>query len=309
MPPSKSLVVPVYKNERNIPELIIALCELSGRLKDDLEVVFVNDGSPDCSVTLIRELTLDAPFAVQVISHSRNFGSFAAMVTGLGAFKGQLVAVMAADLQEPIDLIEKFFEVLADDSVDVVVGARTGRSDGIASSALSNLFWFIFRALIRPDIPRGGVDVFGCSREVAQIVSRLPEANSSLVGLLYWIGFRRVEIGYQRLPRAKGKSAWGLRRRFRYLNDSVFSFTTLPISLILWMGGLGSAVALILSFSVFIAWLSGSIAEPGFTTLALIQLGSTGAILLSIGVVGIYVWRTFDNTKGRPNAIIKLQSG
>ena len=305
MRPINSLIVPVYKNEDNIPDLVAALRGLSKHLEHNLEVVIVDDGSPDNSLALLRELTVDVPFTVQIISHSRNFGSLAAVTTGLGVSRGDAIAVMAADLQEPIELIERFFEVLSDKSVDVVVGARTGRSDGAISSALSNLFWFVFRSLIQPEVPRGGVDIFGCSRQVAEIMCRLPEANSSLVGLLYWIGFNRVEIGYQRLPRRKGRSAWGLRRRFRYLTDSIFSFTTLPISLILWVGAMGSAVALVISFSVLVAWLRGLIPEPGFTTLALIQLGSTAAILLAVGVVGTYVWRTFDNSKGRPNAIIK----
>lgn len=305
MTPTNSVVIPVYRNEDNIPDLIEALRDLQKRLGNDLEVVFVDDGSPDSSRAVIQQLTVDVPFAVQVISHSRNFGSFAAIVTGLGMARGEAIAVMAADLQEPIDLIEKFFQVLSDNSVDIVLGAREGRSDGALSSAMSNIFWAVYRSLVQPDVPRGGVDVFGCSRQVAEIICRLPEANSSLVGLLYWIGFNRVEVGYERLPRRKGQSAWNLRRRFRYLSDSMFSFTTLPISLILWVGAVGSVVALALSFSVLVAWLRGLIPEPGFTTLALIQLGSTAAILLAIGVVGTYVWRTFDNSKGRPNAIIK----
>lgn len=303
--PANSLVIPVYRNEDNVPDLINAVRDLARRFNQSLEVVFVDDGSPDNSVALIQQLTADVPFEVQIISHSRNFGSFAAVITGLGVARGEAIAVMAADLQEPIDLIEKFLKTLSDKSVDIVVGARQGRSDGVFSSAMSNLFWLVYRSLIQPDVPRGGVDIFGCSRQVADIICRLPEANSSLVGLLYWIGFNRVEVGYERLPRRKGKSAWSLRRRFRYLGDSIFSFTTLPISLMLWAGAVGSVAAFALSFSVLIAWLRGLISEPGFTTLALIQLGSTAAILLAVGVVGTYVWRTFDNSKGRPNAIIR----
>jgi len=300
-----SLIIPIFRNETNIPDLLEALQSLAATLSNELEVVFVDDASPDRSRLLIEEGTHHAPYRLQIVEHSRNFGSFAAITTGMGVAQGEYLAVMAADLQEPIELIHSFFEELAKPSVDIVVGARTGRNDGFLSGALSNTFWKLFRVLVDPEMPPGGVDVFGCSRQVADVIIKLPEANSSLVGLLYWVGFNRVEVNYERRPRLEGKSAWSLRMRFRYLSDSVFSFTTLPISLILTVGALGSAVAVVLSFAVFISWVLGQIPEPGFTTLALIQLGSTAAILLAIGVVGTYVWRTFDNSKRRPNAIVR----
>ena len=305
MAPTKSIVIPVYRNEENIPGLIPVLIDLEARATGDLEVVFVDDGSPDKSLELISDLTSDAPFGVKIVRHSRNFGSFAAITTGLRSARGELIAVMAADLQEPPELIEQFFEVLSSDAADIVVGARTGRSDARLSTLMSHLFWSAYRLFVQPQIPRGGVDVFGCTRQVAEIIYRLPEQNSSLVGLLYWVGFRRVEVAYERLPRQEGKSAWNFRRRLKYLNDSIFSFTTLPISLILIVGAVGSVVAFALSIFVFIAWLRGLIPEPGFTSLALIQLGSTASILLAMGIVGTYVWRTFDNSKGRPSAVVR----
>lgn len=302
--PQHSLVIPVYRNEDNIDDLVSALEGLHRRLNGDLEIVFVVDGSPDRSFDLLTGQLSDRDWHTQVISHSRNFGSFAAMVTGLSAARGQYCAVMAADLQEPIELIEEFFETLRDSDVDIVVGRREGREDGALSGALSNAFWWLFRRLVQPEIPRGGVDVFGCTRQVAQTMVSLPESNSSLVGLLYWVGYKRAEIGYRRQPRQKGQSAWTFRRRFRYLTDSLFSFTNLPITVILLVGAFGSAAALLLGIFVFVSWLAGAIQAPGYTTLVLVQLASTAALLLAIGVVGTYVWRTFDNTKNRPHAIV-----
>ena len=305
MAPTKTIVIPIYRNEENIPSLIEALVDLEERVFGDLEVVFVDDGSPDQSVERISDLTGDAPFEVKIVRHSRNFGSFAAITTGLRSARGEFIAVMAADLQEPPELIEQFLRVLSSDTADIVVGARTGRSDAGLSTAMSQLFWSSYRLFVQPQIPRGGVDVFGCTRQVAEIIYRLPEQNSSLVGLLYWVGFRRVEVSYERLPRQEGKSAWNFKRRLKYLNDSIFSFTTLPISLILIVGAVGSVVAFALSLFVFIAWLRGLIPEPGFTTLVRIPLGSAASILLALGIVGTYVWRTFDNSKGRPNAVVR----
>lgn len=300
---SNSLVIPIYRNEENISELVEALTDLYGNLLGDLEVIFVVDGSPDQSKKLIDDHRPTMPYRNLLVQHSRNFGSFAAIVTGFRHSSGNYLAVMSADLQEPIELIQEFFETLPEDEFDIVVGARESRADGWASNIGSNSFWFLFRKIIQPGIPRGGVDVFGCSRQVAETIQKMPESNTSLIGLLYWIGYNRKEIPYVRKAREKGKSAWGFRRRFKYLGDSLFSFTTLPITIITWLGIVGTTVAFSLGVMVFISWLNGDIEQPGYTALILVQLASTAAVLTAIGVVGTYVWRTYDNSKQRPNAI------
>lgn len=300
---SNSLIVPIYRNEENISELVEALSELYGNLLGNLEVIFVLDGSPDQSRRLIDDFRPAMPYRHRVVEHSRNFGSFAAIVTGMRHSSGNYLAVMSADLQEPIELIQEFFRTLHDDNFDIVVGDRESRSDGWASNLSSSIFWFLFRKTIQSEVPRGGVDVFGCSRQVAETILSMPEANTSLIGLLYWIGFRRKEISYVRKPREKGKSAWNFRRRFKYLADSLFSFTTFPISVITWLGVIGTTVAFSLGTIVFVTWMNGGIEQPGYTALILVQLASTAAVLTAIGVVGTYVWRTYDNSKQRPDAI------
>lgn len=303
IPPSNSLIVPVYRNEENISELMEALTQLHGNLSGNLEVIFIVDGSPDQSRSLIEIARPSMPYRHLVVEHSRNFGSFAAIVTGLRHTSGSYMAVMSADLQEPIGLIEEFFLTLGNNDVDIVVGRRESRSDDWLTNLTSNAFWFLFRKIVQPEIPQGGVDVFGCSKEVAEAIRMMPEANTSLIGLLYWVGYRRKEIPYSRQAREKGASAWTFRRRLKYLADSVFSFTTLPITIIAWLGMIGTTVAFALGVFVFLSWLNGNIEEPGYTALILVQLASTAAVLTAIGVVGTYVWRTYDNSKRRPNAI------
>lgn len=300
-----SLVIPIYGNQENIEKLLEALIELFERLEQNLEVVFVVDGSPDRSAAMLEEELPSLPFPAQLVQHSRNFGSFAAVVTGLSFCTGDYCAVMAADLQEPLELIEEFFLELRNPSIDIVVGARNGRDDGMVSRAMSQAFWWLFRSTIQPEIPRGGVDVFGCTKQVATVIIALPESNSSLIGQLYWVGFRRLEVQYQRRARVVGRSSWTLKRKLRYLTDSIFSFTTLPISLILSVGAIGTAAALTLGIVVLVGWMTGSIDAPGYTTLILVQILSSSALLGAVGVVGTYVWRTFDNTKNRPRAIIQ----
>lgn len=299
-----SIVIPVYKNSRNIPSLFERLTELANELGGSLEVVFVVDGSPDDSYDVLRELLPASGFESQLIRHSRNFGSFPAIRTGMKHARGEIIAVMAADLQEPPELVFKFVRLLRTGEFDIAVGRRTGRHDPAASRLSSRAFWALYRRLVVRDMPPGGVDIFACTKAVSTKLLDLREANSSLVGLLYWVGFRRVEVPYERLTREIGKSAWTFRRKVRYLLDSVFSFTDLPLSLLIAAGVAGVLFTLIAGVTILTAYFLGSISEPGYTPLMLVILFSTFTIIVALGIVGTYVWRAFENTKARPLSIV-----
>ncbi|HKJ35663.1 MAG TPA: glycosyltransferase, partial [Solirubrobacterales bacterium] len=242
-------------------------------------------------------------FSARLARHSRNFGSFAAIRTGLGAASGEYVAVMAADLQEPPSLIERFFEAL-EGGEDIVVGTRTGRADPWPSRVSSRLFWALYRRFVWREMPVGGVDVFGCTREFANRLLELREANTSLVTLVLWLGYQRAEIPYERLPRAAGKSAWSFRRKLRYLSDSVYSFTDLPIRVLLFLGIFGVLSSILVATTVAVARLAGAIDVPGYAA-TVIVVALLGAInLFALGIIGAYVWRGYENTKGRPDAVV-----
>lgn len=303
MRPRYSIVIPVYKNEASVPKLFERLRDLASRW-DPLEVILVIDGSPDGSADAIRRELVGAPFAVQLVEHSRNFGSFQAIRSGLAAVRGDYVGVMAADLQEPTSLVEEFFERLQSGEWDVAVGTRESRADPGSSRILSSAYWSLYRRLIQPEMPKGGIDIFGCTREVAERLVALEESHSSLVGLLLWVGYRRVEVPYGRVAREHGKSGWSLRRKIAYFLDSSFSFTNAPITIITLVGILGTLATIVIALTVFISWALGNIPVEGFTALMLVNLGSTGAILIALGVIGSYVRRGFDNSKRRPHAIV-----
>ena len=302
-PITYSVVIPVYGNEATLGALLARLDEVAGRLDEPMEAVFVMDGSPDESLQLLRRLLPEAGIHSQVVVHSRNFGSFPAIRAGLAVARGIYIGVMAADLQEPPELMETFFERLRTGEVDVAIGRRESRADKATTALASRVFWWLYRRTINRSIPRGGVDVFGCTREVATQLLRLDEAHSSLVGLLFWIGYRREEIPYRRAARPSGTSGWTLHKRFRYLLDSVFSFTDIPISLLSTVGLAGGFLTTIAAVAVFVGWATGRIVEPGYTPLMLVMLFSTFSILSGLGIVGSYVWRTFENSKGRPGSI------
>lgn len=299
-----SIVIPVYRNESNIPRLIQELDRISTELDGTLEVVFVVDGSPDQSLVYLRAALPDRPFRSQLVSLSRNFGSFEAIRAGLGVASGEYFAVMAADLQEPIELILDFYDELRGGGCDIAIGKRTSRQEAGVSKWFANLFWWVYRRYIQTDIPKGGVDVFGCNRVVRDCLLQLRENNSSLVGLLFWVGFRRVLVPYQRLARESGVSAWTFAKKLRYLSDSIFSFSDLPIQILLRVGVFGLLLSFVLAVVVVLSKLFGSIAVPGYAPIVLLIMFFGALNCFGLGIIGGYVWRTFENTKQRPNYLI-----
>ncbi|MFN8095538.1 MAG: glycosyltransferase family 2 protein [Vicinamibacteria bacterium] len=299
-----TVVVPVYRNEECIPDLLAALEEMDHRLAGDLEAVLVVDGSPDCSLEILARELPARRFRSQLLGLSRNFGSFAAIMAGLSAGHGDAFGVMAADLQEPIELVLEFRDRLASGRCDVVVGTRTGRCDPLLSRAASGLFWWSYRRLVQREVPPGGVDVFGCSAAFRDHLLALRERNATLVGLVFWLGFRREEVPYVRRPRLHGRSAWSLRRRVRYLLDSGFAFSDLPVRLMTLAGLVGLSLSTVLAIVVLVTRIRGGIPVPGYTATVLSVMFFGGLNSLGIGVLGEYVWRTFENSKGRPGYVV-----
>ncbi len=301
--PRYSLVIPVYRNEENIPDLLSALLQLQRRL-GDLEVVFVIDGSPDRSAAVLGIHLEQAPFAWQLIELSRNFGSFAAIRQGLIAAKAPFVAVMAADLQEPPELIEEFFHVLDGGGYDIAVGVRAARQDPLLTRLTSAVYWSLYRHAVMRTIPVGGVDIFACNSRFRDALLSLEERNSFLIGQLFWLGFRRIEIPYKRRPRLVGKSAWKFRSRLRYMLDSIFAFSDLPITLLLWIGAIGAGFSVLFSIFLIAAWTAGLVRVQGYlpTMLAIMFFGSL--MVLGQGILGCYLWRVAENTKKRPISVV-----
>lgn len=302
----KSLIIPVYKNAENIPLLLVALKELDKQI-NNLEVVFVVDGSPDNSAWMLSQELPSSGLIAQLLILSRNFGSFSAIRAGLQAARGEIFAVMAADLQEPPELVLSFFEALENEPVDIVIAKRESRTDPILSRLASNAFWRLYKKFVVPEIPEGGVDVFACNLIFRNHLLVLDESHSSLVALLFWIGFRRKEVSYTRLARQHGASAWTFKKKYNYLKDSIFSFTDIPIKIVTWVGTIGFLFSVIMALIVFFGRLTGLVNVPGYSATVLTVIFFGAMNLLGLGIIGTYAWRTFENTKRRPSAIIRSQ--
>jgi glycosyltransferase involved in cell wall biosynthesis len=300
-----SLVIPVYRNQANLPRLFQALDGLAPRLPGGFEVVFVVDGSPDQSLDIIRRHVPSWPVRAQVIELSRNFGSFAAIAAGLQHAEGSFMAVMAADLQEPPELVLEFHRLLSSGEADVVLGYRSRRTDPLWSRALSGMFWTVYRRMVSSEMPAGGVDVFGCTSAVRDHLVSLTESNTNLVALLLWVGFRRAFVPYERQARLEGESGWTFGRKVRYALDSIFNFTDLPVRALLWLGTIGTTLALVAGITVFVGWWMERIPVLGYTPLMLVVAFFGGLTALGLGIVGQYLWLTLQNARRRPNYIVR----
>lgn len=299
-----SLIIPVYKNEASLGELLTAVGLIAKQVGEGFEAVFVVDGSPDrCYEELTRALP-DCGFSAQLILLSRNFGAFAAIRAGLVASRGEYCAVMAADLQEPPSLVLDMWARLAKGDVDVVVGVRDTRADPFLHKLASTTFWWLYRRYVVPDMPPGGVDIFACNAAFRSDLLRLEERHSSLVGQVFWLGYRRAWVPYHREARRHGKSAWSFEKKLAYMMDSVFAFTDLPIRVLIRTGGIVAAISGVFGMVVTVSRIAGWITVPGYamTMLALIFFGAVN--LFALGIVGSYAWRAYENTKGRPQHLV-----
>lgn len=299
-----SVIIPVYKNEESIDQLLLEIETLYKKLNGDVSFVFVVDGSPDKSFSLLKERLISQIFSSELILLSRNFGSFSAIRTGIESVQSDFYAVMAADLQEPIDLMVDFYQALKNENIDVVIGTRSSRNDPFFSSLSSKIFWFLYKRYVVPDMPIGGVDVFGCTKKFRNSLLSLPERHSSLIAQIFWLGYEKKVINYVRSKRQHGKSAWTLHKKINYLMDSVFSFTDLPIRLLMKIGGLSSVVMAMIGLLIVLSKITHGISVPGYAMIMLTILFVGSVNIFSLGIVGSYAWRAYENTKKRPHSLV-----
>lgn len=296
-----SIVVPVYYNELNLRPLYQDIkAKIIDVIDFEYEIVMVDDGSGDNSWQVIQELATQDK-NIRPIRLSRNFGSHAAILCGLVHAGGDCAVIKAADLQEPTELILQMYQEWRQ-GYNVVLAVREIRED---KSFFSELYYWLTRKVALPKMPAHGFDVFLVDRKVIQVLKNLDEPNSAITGQILWSGFKTKEIYYDRKEREIGKSKWTLTKKIRLVADTLFSFSTVPITAITWVGTLSCIGSAFWALLVLISKLSNGIGVAGFTTLFIFQLFSFGIIMLTLGVLGNYLWRTFDASRGRPVYIVE----
>jgi polyisoprenyl-phosphate glycosyltransferase len=298
-----SVVVPVYHNAASLDELYRrlagAMATASVRRWD---VTFVDDGSRDESLAVLVRLS-QRNGNVRVLRLSRNFGSMAAIQAGLERATGRCVAVISADLQDPPEKLAEMVELWRR-GAEVVLAARESREDPLSSRLLSWVFYRAFRSMVMKDMPPGGFDFFVVDRKVARVLVASTEKNANLAAAVLWVGFRREVVPYHRAAREHGTSMWTFWKKVKYMYDSLLSYSYVPLRVMTALGALGMLGAL-----AYAAWITGHRllggAEPaGWSSLMVVTLFFNGFVLLSVGTVGEYVWRTLDAARRRPTFIV-----
>ena len=299
-----SVVIPVYYNQDNLGPLYHDIQEkLYIHEEYDWELVLVNDGSQDNSYAVMEELA-EKDERIRIYKLSRNFGSHAAILCGLSKCSGDCAVVKTADLQEPTEMIVDMVESWKKGN-NVVLAVRKEREEGIGQNLFANLYYWLVRKTSLPSMPKGGFDVYLIDRKVINVLMSLDEKNSALTGQILWSGFKTEKIYYTRLRREIGKSRWTLRKKIRLVTDTLFSFSTLPITIVFVIGVISCLGAAVWAVLVFIFKLKGLIGVSGWTTLFIFNLFSFGVTMLTLGILGGYLWRTFDASRNSPPYIVE----
>lgn len=299
-----SIVTPVYYNEGNLKPLYEDIKEkLFCHTEYEWEFVLVNDGSLDASYKVMQELA-EKDDRIKIYSLSRNFGSHAAILCGLSKCTGDCAIVKAADLQEPTELVLEMADRWQK-GFNVVLAVREGREESKQQTLFANLYYWMVRKMALPGMPQGGFDVYLIDRKVINVIMALEEKNSALTGQILWSGFRTDKVYYTRLAREIGTSRWTLRKKIRLVADTLFSFSTLPIKVVTFIGVISFCGSVIWAVAVLISKLLGMIDVSGWTTLFIFNLFSFGIIMSTLGILGEYLWRTFDASRNRPPYIVE----
>ena len=298
-----SIIIPVYYNEMNLHDLYEDLFTKVLQHLEDYELVFVDDGSQDASYAIIQEL-IQRDSRIVSLKLSRNFGSHAAILAGLNHCTGDCAVMKTADLQEPSSMILDMYAKWQTGN-NVVLAIRSDREESVFQSLFSNLYYRIMRRYVLKNMPLGGFDCFLIDRKVIEVLRLMDEKNTSLMGQILWAGFKTDSIYYTRLKREKGKSRWTLQKKIKLVIDSVLSFTYLPVRFMTVIGLIFFLGSVIWAAFIIYQRIFGGIALEGWTTLMAFNLFASGLNLLTLGIIGEYLWRNFDATRPRPTYIVE----
>ncbi len=297
-----SIIIPVYWNEDTLELLYDDLKEkVLGQL-EDYELVFVDDGSGDNSWEIINKIK-NRDDRVICVKLSRNFGEHSALLAGLSVCTGDCAVTKQADLQEDSEIILEMYESWKKGN-KVVLAVREERDDSFATKFFAGLYYKLMQKFANKNMPSGGCDCYLLDRQVIEVLLKLDEKNSSLTLQVLWVGFQTDKIYFHRREREIGKGRWTFAKKFKLVLDSMISFSYVPIRMMWIIGILFFAFSVIMGIEVFVEWFTVGTPVAGWPSLMCVVLCSSGLILLMLGMLGEYIWRTFDAARKRPPFII-----
>lgn len=304
-----SIIIPVYNESENINYLYDRLKNVFPKANKNVEFIFINDGSTDGTRDqLIKLNQIDS--RVKIINFSRNFGHQTAVSAGLKFCQGEMVGIIDADLQDPPELLLKFFDKLQQ-GYDVVYAIRKKRKEPFLMKLAYNTYYRFLKMIAEIDIPLDSGDFCAMKRRVVEAINALPERNRFIRGIRSWVGFKQIGLEYERDERYAGKSKYNLKKLLKLAFDGVFSFSYLPFKFMFYLG----FCALLFSFlgGIFIFYMKFFTENynkvPGFATTITLVIFFGGLQLFTLGITGEYIKRIYDEVKQRPLYIIESKIG
>jgi len=299
-----SAIIACYKDEKAIPIMYQRLVNIFNKIKIDYEIIFVNDGSPDNSEQILEKLVQKDKHII-AINHSRNFSSQMAFTSGMEISSGDAVVLLDGDLQDPPEIIEKFYSKWIE-GYDVVYGIRSKREAPLLMQFAYKLFYRIFQKISYIKIPVDAGDFSLIDKKVVKILKNFPERDRFLRGLRAWVGFKQIGIPYTRPERLFGKTTNNFYKNFNWATKGIFSFSYIPLQLITTISLLTfflSTIGIIYQISVKLLFPNST--PKGMTTILVAVLFIGSIQLLGISILGEYIGKIFEETKHRPKFIVK----
>ena len=304
-----SIIVPVFNEEENLNTLYKRIKDVLKKLNGEHEIILINDGSYDSTSVLLKKLH-DKDSNVKIINFSRNFGHQVAVSAGLKYSSGDYIAILDGDLQDPPEILPKFFKKL-EDGYDAVYAIRKNRKENIFKKISYSLFYRLLKKVSSIDIPLDSGDFSVMNRRVVDAVNSLPERNRFVRGLRSWVGFKQIGLEYTRDKRLAGKSKYNLRKLFKLAFDGIFSFSYIPLQFMFYLGLISLLLSILGSIvAIYFRFFTTAYSRvPGFATTIILVMFVGGLILFSVGIMGEYIRRIYDEIKARPQFIIESTLG
>jgi dolichol-phosphate mannosyltransferase len=302
-----SVVIPIFNEQEVVPELHRRLLATFKQIEERYELVYVDDGSSDNSLSLLASLTHKDPH-VRVISLSRNFGHQTAISAGMQYATGDGVIVMDGDLQDPPEILPRFIEKWKE-GYEVVFGIRTRRKENILKRAAYSFFYRLLHKISYLDIPIDSGDFCIMDKCVVNILNKMPERNRFVRGLRTWVGFRQTGIVYEREKRFAGTPKYTFTKLLKLAYDGLITFSFYPLQLSTKLGFLFSFLAMMFALVIMYLKIMTGFAPQGWASTIVVILFISGLQFFILGIFGEYIGRIFEESKARPPYIVKTMLG
>ena len=303
--PKISIIIPCYYNEENLPYTSKELIANEKNFDSDItfEYVMVDDGSKDGTYQELLKFKAEFPEKVCIVKLAGNVGSYNAILAGMHYATGDCNVILAADLQDPPELIPQMIAYWRK-GIKFVVANRENREEGFGQRLFSNTYHRLIKKYALKNVPPGGFDLVLFDKQLREEVVKIDERNTNQIYLLAWLNYDFVNIPYTRRKREIGKSRWTLKKKIKLFIDSFVSFSFAPIRLISIIGLTLGIIAFVYGLIIIVSRLMGDISVEGWSAMMVTFLFVSAFQMMALGIIGEYVWRALDAARGRPNFVI-----